>query len=382
MVHSLSTPFELDITRLEERVLVRFLLGIVAREGRGAVQELLSAPVALAFLGRHVLLVQRRNGRRLGGRRSGRTRCRCLRRMIQGLVPLATAQAQEAPDATGPLGCIVTRRQGWGRRRADRRGRRLGAAHTALRGRRRQGDRYEFFVGRQSDVARASLIAPVVEVGIGGDVFVASHAGHRREHLVDEVRHVRVRRVVSGEFEQLHFDFAIRIDRKDARARNVDAAVAESIGDAVAKASVKRRLVAGLAWIVAEQARNVAETGHLEHLRLAQNDFAVQRRDEPVRAHDHGAVRQLVVVLIDAAQIVARNVRLPNRTRREVHEPVPVLRDVVVQLGYAEMRPVPAHERENVAEGVRLGDRAVNVAHDHGLVTVPQEHARTARRDA
>ena len=57
MVHSLSTPFELDITRLEERVLVRLLLGIVAGEGRGAVQELLSAPVALAFLGRHVLLV-------------------------------------------------------------------------------------------------------------------------------------------------------------------------------------------------------------------------------------------------------------------------------------------------------------------------------------
>ena len=114
MVHRLSTPFELDITRLEERVLVRFLLGIVAREGRGAVQELLSAPVALAFLGRHVLLlVRRREGRRLAGRRRGRTRCRCIWRRIEGLAPLATAQAQEAPDAAGPLGGIVTGRQGW-----------------------------------------------------------------------------------------------------------------------------------------------------------------------------------------------------------------------------------------------------------------------------
>ena len=112
MVHSLSTPFELDITRLEERVLVRFLLGIVAREGRGAVQELLSAPVALAFLGRHVLLVQRCEGRRLAGRRRGRTRCRCIRRRIEGLAPLTTTKAQEAPDAAGPLGGIVTGRQG------------------------------------------------------------------------------------------------------------------------------------------------------------------------------------------------------------------------------------------------------------------------------
>jgi hypothetical protein len=72
-----------------------------------------------------------------------------------------------------------------------------------------------------------------------------------------------------------------------------------------------------------------------------------------------------MIVLVDAFKIISRRVRLPNRSRSEIHDLVPVSADVCVQFSHSEVRPVSTHQSENVAQGVGLGDCSVNVRHDN-----------------
>jgi hypothetical protein len=73
---------------------------------------------------------------------------------------------------------------------------------------------------------------------------------------------------MSSQLEQLHPDLAVRVDREDARGRDVDRAVRHGVGDAVAEAGVEGRLGR------AKEPLNVAQAGHLEDLGLAENDLA------------------------------------------------------------------------------------------------------------
>ena len=86
-----------------------------------------------------------------------------------------------------------------------------------------------------------------------------------------------IRGLVASELEQFQLHLARGVDREYPRARDVDTTVGQGIRYPVAKAGVE--------WLspLAEQALNVAQTGHLENLRFAHDDFSekdgsVQRR--------------------------------------------------------------------------------------------------------
>jgi len=110
-------------------------------------------------------------------------------------------------------------------------------------------------------------------------------------------------------------------------------------------------------------------TGHLEHLGFSCDDFAVglyqnmeekswqdelvQACEKPIRAHDDGAFGKLVVVLIDALEIVMCRVCLANGAGHEVHNLVPIPTDICAELCHAKMHPVIPNHGEDVAQCVR-----------------------------
>ena len=79
----------------------------------------------------------------------------------------------------------------------------------------------------------------------------------------------------------------------------------------------------------------------------------VERRHQPIRAHNHRALRQLVVVLLDTLEVFSSGVRLTDSSRSEVQDLVAVSADIGVKLGYAEMCPITPDHREDVAKGIR-----------------------------
>jgi hypothetical protein len=78
----------------------------------------------------------------------------------------------------------------------------------------------------------------------------------------------------------------------------------------------------------------------------------VEGRHEPIGAHDDGALGQLVLALLDVAQVVSGRVGLADRARGQVEDPVAVVDNVGVELGDAEVGPVAADSVEQVAERV------------------------------
>jgi len=79
----------------------------------------------------------------------------------------------------------------------------------------------------------------------------------------------------------------------------------------------------------------------------------VQRRHQPVGAHNDGTFRKLIVVLLDTFEVVARRIRLPDSSRGEVHDLVPVTPDIGVQLSNTGMRPVTTNHSKDMAKPVR-----------------------------
>jgi hypothetical protein len=79
----------------------------------------------------------------------------------------------------------------------------------------------------------------------------------------------------------------------------------------------------------------------------------MERGHESVRTHDDRALWKLVVVLIDASQIVSGRVCLTNRSRREVHDLVPVAANVSVQLRHTYMCPISSNHGEDMAQSIR-----------------------------
>lgn len=83
----------------------------------------------------------------------------------------------------------------------------------------------------------------------------------------------------------------------------------------------------------------------------------MERRHEPVGAHDDRPLWQLILPLLDVAQVVARRVGLADCARGQVHDLVAVVDNVGVELCDAEVSPVAADRVEQVAERVRPGAR-------------------------
>ena len=78
----------------------------------------------------------------------------------------------------------------------------------------------------------------------------------------------------------------------------------------------------------------------------------MQRRQQSIRAHYDRAFRQLVIVLLDTLEVVARRVGLANGARGEVQNLVAIATDVRVEFGHTKMCPVAPNHREDVAERI------------------------------
>ena len=79
----------------------------------------------------------------------------------------------------------------------------------------------------------------------------------------------------------------------------------------------------------------------------------VQGGHEPVRTHDDGTFRKLVLVLLNTPKIISRRVGLTNRTGSEVHDFVPVATNVSVQLCHTKVCPVATDHCEHMTKSVR-----------------------------
>ena len=79
----------------------------------------------------------------------------------------------------------------------------------------------------------------------------------------------------------------------------------------------------------------------------------MQRRQQSVRAHDDRAFWQLVIVLLDTLEVVARRICLANCAGCEVQDLISIAADIRVELGNTEMCPIAPNHRENVTECIR-----------------------------
>jgi len=78
--------------------------------------------------------------------------------------------------------------------------------------------------------------------------------------------------------------------------------------------------------------------------------------------------------LDDAVEVRACGVCLADGATCQVEDVVAVVDNVGVEFGYSLVCPVSADHVEHVAEGVGLGDCAVDVGDDDGHVVLPVEH--------
>ena len=115
---------------------------------------------------------------------------------------------------------------------------------------------------------------------------------------------------------------------------------------------------------------------------------------ESIRTHDDRALWKLVIVLINASQIVPSRVCLTNRSRREVHDLVPVAAYVSVQLRNTHMRPISSNHGEHMTQRIgsntesaiipqhprqfSLGNSAINVRDNNLVCSVPDEDSSSA----
>lgn len=75
---------------------------------------------------------------------------------------------------------------------------------------------------------------------------------------------------VTGQFEQLHFYLATRVDGEDTSTRNVNTSIGKGVGDAVAKARIETVPMGR-----SEKPLNVSQAGHFEHFWLPHDDFSM-----------------------------------------------------------------------------------------------------------
>lgn len=81
-----------------------------------------------------------------------------------------------------------------------------------------------------------------------------------------------------------------------------------------------------------------------------------------------------MIILFDALQINSRRVRLTYGTRGEVHDIIPILRNIRVQLRHADMCPIASNHREHMAKRIRFGNGAINVRDYNQVRTLPEEN--------
>lgn len=79
----------------------------------------------------------------------------------------------------------------------------------------------------------------------------------------------------------------------------------------------------------------------------------MKRSHQAVWTHDDGPFRQLVIVLLDSFEIVSGRVGLSDGPGREVHDLVPIPRDVSVKFSDAYVRPVAPYHGENMPQSIR-----------------------------
>lgn len=85
--------------------------------------------------------------------------------------------------------------------------------------------------------------------------------------------------------------------------------------------------------------------------RIAQlSDLPMQRGEQSIGTHDDGTVRELIFALADTFEIVSSRICLTNCTRCQVHDLVPVVADICVQLGHTKMSPVSAYCCKDVTQ--------------------------------
>lgn len=165
--------------------------------------------------------------------------------------------------------------------------------------------------------------------------------------MIDCLPHTRIPRFVRVQAQQIQTNLSIRVNREDPGTRHVHAAVAQRVGEPVAKARVEGTFAAR-----GKEGEDVAEAGHLEDLGLAEVDLAAEGGDGAVGGHDDGALGEAVAFLRDAGEVVASGVGLSDGAGGQVEDVVAVGDDVGVELGDAEVCPVAAEHVEDVAEGV------------------------------
>lgn len=79
----------------------------------------------------------------------------------------------------------------------------------------------------------------------------------------------------------------------------------------------------------------------------------MQRSHQSVWTHYDWSFRELVVVLLDAFEVIARCVCLADGARGKVHDLISVPHDIRVQLCDTKVCPVASNHSKNVAQTVR-----------------------------
>lgn len=103
----------------------------------------------------------------------------------------------------------------------------------------------------------------------------------RGEDVVHQVIEVKIRG--REPLEQFQLDQAIGIDGEDPGRRHMHTSIRDSVGDPVAKASVKR-------IAPTKEPLDILETGHLEDFGLAHDDFAVEGGEEAIGRENDRAI--------------------------------------------------------------------------------------------
>ena len=137
----------------------------------------------------------------------------------------------------------------------------------------------------------------------------------------------------------------------------------------VAETSCKRAFLA-----CREKVDDRREARHFKLLRVARNHFPVNRHEEVLRGEQDWTTWQLhPAILLQPHDILARQRRVADGPRGQVHHLVTVLRNGRVERGDAVVSPVAPNEVGSVPKQVRPRDGPVDVRNHHLVVVVPQE---------
>ena len=166
------------------------------------------------------------------------------------------------------------------------------------------------------------LVTPVIKIGILLATFLDQQA-HGGEIMIDQFPNGHVGSAIVNKGQEVQRDLGVGIDGEDARGRDGYAPVGEGVGESVAKAGVEGCALERVAAVATtgrclgsgglEEIHDVAETAHLEYLRLAEIDFAAECSHGTVGTHDYGAAGKAVAILTNSIEIGACRVCLSYR---------------------------------------------------------------------